>query len=427
MRGRAMLRLRNWWALVLIAVCGALIAPWRASGAAAQGDPAAQVIELVNGYRASLGLAPLEMEVHLMAAAQDHADWMARTGAYGHTGDGGSTPTQRARLAGYEGTLIYENWMMGNGASPTDAVVWWDNSPVHQATLQLPDHDHVGVGVANNGGQPIYVLMAGKWRPPPTPTSPPSEPKNEDAGDPAAADDEPPTPKPVVVIPVTRADPQPDGSIVHRVRQGQTAWTIAAVYGVELDYLRQINQLPPNALVRPGDELIVTLAEGQSPPLSGRMHTIREGETAWTVAAYYGLTLDELLDLNDIDRGTVLVPGDELIIRPPEPTWTPAPTATATPPPPRDPVTLAPTRLPTDPPPTTAHTRTRVPVAVAEAVSATPVLGTSTPDARPAAEAGAATEDNGPRRAVILALLIGGAGMIVLAGAIGLAIGLRRG
>ena len=91
--------------------------------------------------------------------------------------------------------------------------------------------------------------------------------------------------------------------------------TLAAIYGVDLMEIVHLNNLGPRGIVHPGDRIIIRLAEGQAPPPTPApplTHILREGETAWTVAALYGLTLDELLDLNGITRGTVLYPGDEL-------------------------------------------------------------------------------------------------------------------
>jgi len=112
------------------------------------------------------------------------------------------------------------------------------------------------------------------------------------------------------------------------VEMGQTAWAIAVRYGVDLDELLALNNLPPDPVLFPGDELIIRLAPGQTPPAPSQpaTHTIREGEAAWTIAANYGLTVDELLALNNLSEGVILHPGDELIIRQP-----PAPTLTITP------------------------------------------------------------------------------------------------
>jgi hypothetical protein len=78
-------------------------------------------------------------------------------------------------------------------------------------------------------------------------------------------------------------------------------------------------------------------------------HEVQSGQAAWTIAARYGLTLEELYALNDLTEESVIHPGDQLLIRPantPVPTETNPPTATS--PPPTD------TGTPTPPPTTTA-------------------------------------------------------------------------
>jgi LysM repeat protein len=62
-------------------------------------------------------------------------------------------------------------------------------------------------------------------------------------------------------------------------------------------------------------------------------HEVLLGQSAWTIAARYGLTVDQLYELNDLTADSIIHPGDQLLIRPantPKPTETPLPTATAT-------------------------------------------------------------------------------------------------
>ena len=55
----------------------------------------------INAERAAAGLAELKLEVHLNASAQGHSDWMSATGTFSHTGEDGSTATDRIGDAGF--------------------------------------------------------------------------------------------------------------------------------------------------------------------------------------------------------------------------------------------------------------------------------------------------------------------------------------
>jgi LysM repeat protein len=367
-------------ALGWLVLCGT-----NALTATAQGRNAYAVIEAVNRLRASRGLAALQIDPALMTAAQRHADWMAATRNYGHTGEGGSSPQGRAVAAGYRGT-VYENYEGGTNLTPEGAVYWWERSPIHLTTMLLPRHVHVGAGYAQNNSQGLYVLLVGLPSPPAKPTR---------TGTPAPTD----TPAPIV-IPIVVSTPGPDGSVVHVVQQGQTLWAIAARYGVAVAELRALNFLGNGSLVQPGDKLVVRLAEGQAPPPTPTVptvHTVQKGETAWTIAARYGLTLDELLNLNGITREKVLLPGDQLLIRRPEPTSTqPVPTEVAAASTPISTTSPAPTVVVPSPSP----------------IAATQPAPTATPTPTPAAAPDTPAQD--PRRQIAAIGAVAGVAFLVL-------------
>lgn len=396
--------MRQVFRLCLLIVVLSLASPMPQRAAARPGR-AYELVEALNRYRAALGLPALEIHPSLMAAAQGHAEWMARTYTYSHTGEGGTSPADRAAAAGFPGGQVYENVGGGTSLSPEESIGWWDRDWVHQNTMRLPGHTHVGVGYAENDQQQLYVLMVGKIG---ATTARPATSVPRTTPEPTA------TTGPVV-IPVVRSAPREDGSLWHVVQTGQTAWDIAVVYGIRLDDLLALNGLTRGALVHPGDELLVRLGEGQVPPPTQTpqlVHMVQRGETLWTVAALHGLALDELLALNGLTRGHVVHPGDALLIRAPDPTATP----TSSPSP-----SLSPTVTVLSAPTLTSP----VPAATATATETATVTATmrSSPSETPGATPTSAkastpqTGDQGPSAVEVVALIIalGLVGGIVLA------------
>ena len=298
--------------LLLLGVVGLLLLTTGRSSA--QGYPLNEVLRLVNALRADYGLPPFTYNATLALAAQNQSNWMAQTGIYSHTQTNGSTPLSRAQAVGYYGYVV-ENIVGGTDVTPQRAVIWWINSPVHLNTLLSTRHVEVGLGYATGLDQGFYTLVAGRRSDTPPPPGP----------DPDQA------PAPLRVTPITLASPREDGSIVHVVQEGQTLWAIAARYDVPLSDLFYLNSMPSDAIVVPGDEIYVRLAEGQPPPPTPTpptTHTVRSGDTLWSIAATYNLALYDLRWYNNLGPGEFIQPGDALLIRidesaPPPPTPTP--------------------------------------------------------------------------------------------------------
>ena len=92
---------------------------------------------------------PLSLASALTEAARLHSRDMAAHDFFSHVGSDGSTPGERATLAGYRWRMVGENIASGV-RTPRDAVAGWLASPEHCANIMTPGFRHMGVAFAVN-------------------------------------------------------------------------------------------------------------------------------------------------------------------------------------------------------------------------------------------------------------------------------------
>jgi hypothetical protein len=110
-----------------------------------------------NSIRRRVGLFPHRISPTLTAAAQDHANFMARSGQFSHYTNG--SPQSRAGKYGFRGG-VRENIAMGT-RSIDGAFAMWQNSGAHYASI-VSGTAEAGFGYAvGPGGQVYWVGMYG--------------------------------------------------------------------------------------------------------------------------------------------------------------------------------------------------------------------------------------------------------------------------
>jgi len=243
--------------LALVVACGAAAVglPRLAfADAAAPRQSAQALIDAVNDLRATYGLGPLNGDPILMLVAQRQNDYSISIGQITHYGPDGSRPREQAIAAGYGGgrtVFISENIAMGTGLSPQDAVQWWTGDEPHLNTMIGPYYRDVGAAAGESGGFAYYTLVTGYV-----------------AGGISAQSTAPVAVSAPVFggpLPVVTSTPQPDGSVIHILENGQALWTVAAIYGVSLDELLRLNGLSADSVVHPGDAILVRAAPTATP------------------------------------------------------------------------------------------------------------------------------------------------------------------
>lgn len=227
------------------------------AAAAPQEAPSAfEVIAAVNALRASYGLPPYDIDPILMMAAQMQADYLASTPGFGdgHTGPGGTDSDMRAHSLGYpemEGLDINENWCTISVNDPLDVLIyrcWGDEQHMH--TMLHDRGQHAGCGVAVSGDNVYIVLdVAAYWGDAGLTAQPTTSAYGgSQAGDYKVSQ---------YIAPVTKAAAALDGSVTHIVMSGQSLWMIAHHYEVDIDQLRQLNNLGGYDTIYIGQKIMI--------------------------------------------------------------------------------------------------------------------------------------------------------------------------
>lgn len=102
-------------------------------------------------------------------------------------------------------------------------------------------------------------------------------------------------------------------SRTHRVRSGESLYTIGKRYGVSVDRIKAANGLRRNT-IRVGQELVIPARSSGSADVSeGKVHRVRSGDTLSEIARRYGTTVSKLRSANGLTSNRLRI-GQELKI-----------------------------------------------------------------------------------------------------------------
>ncbi|MEV4433176.1 CAP domain-containing protein [Streptomyces sp. NPDC049585] len=115
-----------------------------------------QVVDLVNVQRRAAGCSPVRLNAQLTAAAQKHADDMARRHYFSHTAPDGTDPGKRISAAGYRWASYGENIAYGQ-KTPASVMNAWMDSEGHRENILNCSFEEIGVGVSTAPDGPLWT------------------------------------------------------------------------------------------------------------------------------------------------------------------------------------------------------------------------------------------------------------------------------
>ena len=122
------------------------------------------------------------------------------------------------------------------------------------------------------------------------------------------------------------------GRTIHRVQRGETLGSIALKYRVKVSDLQYWNNLGKKTQIRAGQKLVVNAksapkattattttaaaAKGSQPTPASGTHTVKKGESLWSIAQLYDdISFYDLMQINGFTKTTKIKPGDKIKIK----------------------------------------------------------------------------------------------------------------
>lgn len=105
------------------------------------------------------------------------------------------------------------------------------------------------------------------------------------------------------------------GQATYTVKAGESVWGVANKNGISMNQLIEWNNIKNN-FIYPGQEVIVKKGTAQSTPEKSdeKTYTVKAGESVWGVADSHGITMNQLIEWNNI-KNNFIYPGQQLIVK----------------------------------------------------------------------------------------------------------------
>ena len=133
----------------------------------------------------------------------------------------------------------------------------------------------------------------------------------------------------ILKVPFTKSAAKPAGSTIHKVAPKETLYSISRLYHVSTDEIKKWNNLAGNTLDI-GQELIIRRAGAAAVPVSQPVqherpapisrkgiHTVQQGQTLFSIARQYEVSVDQLRRWNSLQSNELNI-GQSLYVAQPE-------------------------------------------------------------------------------------------------------------
>ena len=159
----------------------------------------------------------------------------------------------RIAAAGYGGggtVWATENFAVSGGGMGIDEIMAVWADPDHMRPAVEPSYCHVGAGVATVNGKTYYILQAAYVGGQACGSASPATSLTSQPGTGSAS-------APQIIVPVKIATPDADGRLYHTVQAGQSLWSIAIAYQITIQDIETWNNISRDTPLQSGQRLFI--------------------------------------------------------------------------------------------------------------------------------------------------------------------------
>ena len=105
-----------------------------------------------------------------------------------------------------------------------------------------------------------------------------------------------------------------DEFITHKVTNGDTLWSISKQYNIPLNLILALNNIKDKDTLSIGQIIKIPQDKDNLPAADYTMHIVKKGETLWSIAQKYNLSVDLILATNNLANSELISIGQQIEI-----------------------------------------------------------------------------------------------------------------